>query len=88
MTVRQLAARYAELFGALSQSNHRLHLLRRVAWRIQALAEGALSERARQRALEIATGADVRSSALKDPAPVSHNAESPIRGREESDELR
>jgi len=60
MTVSQLQARYAEVFGEPSRSGNRQWLLRRVAWRIQALTEGGLSERARQRAAELARDADVR----------------------------
>src|ERR1022692_2093856 len=61
MTVGQLKDQYRVLFGEESRSNHKQFLFRRVAWRIQANAEGGLSERARQRALEIANDADLRS---------------------------
>ena len=40
--------------GDESRSNHKQFLVRRVAWRLQAIAEGDLSERARQRALTLA----------------------------------
>ena len=60
MTVGQLKQRYIEVFGAETRSNNRQFLFRRIAWRIQALAEGGLSERARRRALEIANDADIR----------------------------
>lgn len=50
MTVGQLQTRYAEDFGEMARSGNRQWLFRRIAWRIQALAEGDLSERARQRA--------------------------------------
>lgn len=60
MTVRELHAKYREVFGEESRSNHRQFLIRRVAWRLQELAEGDLSERARQRALAIANDADLR----------------------------
>jgi hypothetical protein len=60
MTVGQLKNRYREVFGEDSRSNHKQFLFRRVAWRIQANAEGGLSERARRRALEIADDADLR----------------------------
>jgi hypothetical protein len=60
MTVRQLHQRHLELFGEPTRSNHRQFLFRRIAWRIQALAEGGLSERARRRAMEIANDADLR----------------------------
>lgn len=43
-----------------TRSNNRQFLFRRIAWRIQALAEGGLSERARRRTLEIANDADIR----------------------------
>jgi hypothetical protein len=60
MTVGQLRQRHLELFGEASRSNHKQFLFRRIAWRIQALAEGGLSERARRRALDIANDADLR----------------------------
>ena len=60
MTVGQLREKYLEVFGEESRSNHKQFLFRRIAWRIQALAEGGLSERARRRALEIANDADLR----------------------------
>ena len=60
-----LRARYRELFGEESGSRNRQFLFRRVAWRMQALAEGGLSERAKQRALEIANDADLRMQAPK-----------------------
>lgn len=59
-TVRKLRERYKEVFGEESRSNHKEFLFRRIAWRLQALADGDLSERARQRALEIAQDADLR----------------------------
>ena len=65
MTVRELHEKYREVFGEESRSNHRQFLIRRIAWRLQALAEGGLSERAHQRALEIANDADLRIRAPK-----------------------
>jgi len=62
-TVAQLKAKYHELFGDESRSNHKQFLIRRVAWRLQAIAEGDLSERARQRALTLAQDADLRLTA-------------------------
>jgi hypothetical protein len=56
----ELRIRYRDVFGEASSSFHRVHLFRRIAWRLQAEAEGDLSERARQRALEIANDSDVR----------------------------
>ena len=65
MTVTQLRQKHAEVFGEETRSHHKQHLFRRIAWRIQALAEGGLSERARRRALEIANDADLRVRAPK-----------------------
>ena len=55
-----LQAKYLELFGEESRSGNRQFLFRRVAWRLQAVMEGDLSERARKRALELANDADLR----------------------------
>jgi Protein of unknown function (DUF2924) len=56
----ELKIRYRDLFGEASRSFHRAHLLRRIAWRLQAEAEGDLSERARKRAAELANDGDLR----------------------------
>jgi hypothetical protein len=65
MTVGQLRQKYVEVFAEESRSNHKQFLFRRIVWRIQALAEGGLSERARRRAQEIANDADLRIRAPK-----------------------
>src|SRR6266481_1327696 len=62
-TVRELRTKYLELFGEPSRSNHKQFLFRRVAWRLQALAYGALSEQVRQQALALAQDADLRIKA-------------------------
>ena len=60
MSVGQLCERYAELFGEGSRTRHKAYLIRRIAWRLQANAEGDLSERARRRAEKLADDAEVR----------------------------
>ncbi len=45
-SVGQLRVKYREVFGPESRSNHKQFLVRRIAWRVQANAEGELSERA------------------------------------------
>jgi hypothetical protein len=60
MSVGQLCERYAALFGEGSRTRHKAYLVRRIAWRLQAIAEGDLSERARRRAEELADDAEVR----------------------------
>ena len=58
--ITELKTRYRDLFGEASPSSNRAHLFRRIAWRLQAQAEGDLSERARQRAAELANDLDLR----------------------------
>ena len=64
-TLRKLKAsalrvRYRELFGEESRSSNQAYLFRRVAWRLQALSEGDLTARARERAAQLAVDADLR----------------------------
>ena len=65
LTVAALKAKYLELFGEEARSSNKQYLLRRIAWQLQAKAEGDLSERARRRAAEIADDADLRTRAPK-----------------------
>ena len=59
LSVAQLRTRYAETFGEPTHAGHKAWLVKRIAWRLQALAEGDLSERARQRAAQLANDADL-----------------------------
>ena len=91
LTVSRLRARYAELFGEETRVGNKLWLVRRIAWRLQALAEGDLSQRARQRAAELARDADLRLNPpqrkatttppppeqVRIPAPVDHRLPPP-----------
>ncbi len=65
MTVTQLRTRYGEVFGEQTRSSNRQHLIRRIAWRLQALEHGTLSQRAKHRAAELADDADLRLTAPK-----------------------
>ncbi|MCW5775868.1 MAG: DUF2924 domain-containing protein [Phycisphaeraceae bacterium] len=60
MTTSELAERFAELHGYPCRTRHRGYLVRKIAWRLQANAEGDLTERARRRAEELADDAQVR----------------------------
>jgi hypothetical protein len=60
LKTRELQVRYRELFGEASPSSNPTHLFRRIAWRLQARAQGGLSERARQRATQLAADVDLR----------------------------
>src|SRR3954454_12001893 len=66
MSTNELCERYQQLYGQPVRTRHKQYLVRKIAWRIQALAEGDLSERARRRAAELANDADVR---LMPPEP-------------------
>ncbi len=66
MTGKELQAKYAAVFGEPTGTHHKRYLIRLIAWRIQELAEGGLSERARKRAAELACDADVRVRPPKD----------------------
>jgi hypothetical protein len=61
--VKELQVRYRELFGEDSPTSNRAHLFRRLAWRLQARGAGELSDRARQRAIELADDAELRRRA-------------------------
>ncbi len=45
MTVGELQQRYFEVFGELVRSRHKQYLIRRIAWRLQANAEGGHSRK-------------------------------------------
>jgi len=66
LSIAQLRQRFADLFGEATAASNRTWLVKRLAWRMQALAEGDLSQRARRRAEELARDADLR---LNPPHP-------------------
>ncbi len=67
MTVGELKEKYLDVFGEETRSYHREFLRKRIAWRLQSLSEGDLSERARRRAEELANDADLRIRTPRDP---------------------
>jgi len=60
MTAKELQQKHVELFQEPSRSCNRQWLFRRVAWRMQALAEGDITERAKERARQLVREADLR----------------------------
>jgi hypothetical protein len=78
MSTGQLCERYAELFGEPTRTRHRTYLIRKIAWKLQALVEGDLSERARRRAAELAHGTELRvmppkaNEVVQAPAVITH----------------
>jgi hypothetical protein len=81
LTVAQLRGRFAAVFGEPTNAQHKTWLIKRIAWRLQALAQGDLSERARQRAAELANDADLRLSPPKPPRPQSAEHALPPNGQ-------
>jgi hypothetical protein len=67
LTIGELRRKYVAIFGEATRTGNKVWLVRRLAWRLQALAEGDLSERARQRAAELACDADLRLSPPRTP---------------------
>jgi Protein of unknown function (DUF2924) len=69
-----LKKKYREAFGEDPRSSNKQFLFRRLAWQLQANAEGGLSDRARHRAAEIADDADLGNRAPNrfsvSPAPI------------------
>jgi|ERR1700722_13101544 hypothetical protein len=65
LSVSALKEKYREVLGVETRSSHKQYLFRRIAWQLQAQLEGGLSERALDRAVQIADDADLRSSGPK-----------------------
>jgi hypothetical protein len=74
MTINELRAKFAEAFGEPTNGRHKQWLIKRIAWRLQANAEGDLSERALRRAMELANDAELRVTAPREPK-LAPNAE-------------
>src|SRR5580692_2362387 len=79
LAVGDLKNKYAEVFRETTRASNKPWLIKRIAWRIQALAEGDLSERARQRAAELANDADLRLIPPKEAKPQQPSAMTPER---------
>jgi hypothetical protein len=77
MTPRELREEYEAVFGEPTRSGNKDFLFKRIAWRIQSLAEGDLSQRARMRAEVLARDADLRNTAPRKPParPDGNDAE-------------
>jgi hypothetical protein len=69
LTVGELRERYAELFQESTRACNRKWLVRRIIWRMQSLEGGGLSDRARQRADELANTSDLRVTAPREAKP-------------------
>ena len=75
MRVAKLRARYAQVFGEETRIGSKTLLVKRIIWGLQALAEGDLSERARQRAAELAQDANLRLLPAREKRAASISAQ-------------
>ncbi len=60
MTAGEMRREYIEVFGEETRSGNRQWMYRRLAWRLQALDEGGITNRARKRARELVRDQDIR----------------------------
>jgi hypothetical protein len=79
LTVGQLKKKYVEIFGEECRTFHKEFLWKRIAWRMQVLAEGDISEHVRRRAMELACDADIRIQAPKGFLPPITRKPDPAR---------
>ena len=63
LCVSDLREKYTELFRETTQARNRPWLIKRIIWRMQSVEQGGLSERAMQRAKELAASSDLRVTA-------------------------
>jgi hypothetical protein len=74
MSPAQVREKYLEVFGEPTRSGNKDFLAKRLAWRIQSLVEGGLTDRARRRAAELARDADIRLTIPRIP-PIGRPAD-------------
>ena len=79
LRVSELRAKFAVVCGEATPSHNKVWLIKRLAWRLQAMAEGDLSERARQRAAELVAATDLRLSAPPEAATAKLNPSPSVR---------
>lgn len=61
MTVGELRVEWERLYGEPTRSRNRTYLWRRLAWRVQEIALGGLSDESKQRMFDLAPASFVRS---------------------------
>jgi len=81
MTVKELRGRYVEVFGEATRSGNKDWLWKRIAWRIQANAEGGLTERGRQAPgpdpSQLPPHVQPAAAGVTPPRPLSHSSPGP-----------
>jgi hypothetical protein len=78
MDVDELRDQWRALFGTEPPASYaKAQLVRRLAWRVQELRFGGLSDRARQRLSEIADGDDLACGKKRSPKPRKRSSLAP-----------
>jgi hypothetical protein len=90
MSVGELREKHEELFNETPRSRNKQNLIKRIAYRMQELLEGSLSERARKRAAELADEAHIHirvtpgtrgeDAPVKVPVPAKRDPRLPAAG--------
>lgn len=81
LKVGELVEKYRSLFGKDTRTRNRPYLVRKIGWRIQELAKGGLSERAKARLVELAESAPLRQVAPR-PTKATAKEAAPDDGRD------
>ena len=71
LTINKVVERFESLFGEKCRSRNKRYLIRRIAWRLQANAEGDLSERAMTPAAELALDSECQLESLANDDSVT-----------------
>jgi hypothetical protein len=77
----ELRNKHLEVFGEATRTGNKEYLIKRIGWRLQAQAEGDLSERAKRRAAELGNDADIRMTVPKSPSPSVRVGQQTATGR-------
>jgi len=85
MTVGELRIEWQKLYGEPTRSRNRDYLWKRLAWRVQELTHGGLSDRAKQRIDELAPDGFVRARTPNVAVPAADPAPAPVSGRPHRD---
>ncbi len=88
MTVAELRIKWRELYGEDTRSCNRVYLWRRLAWRVQELAYGGLSERAKARIEELNRDDDLRMLPPRRWKPPTNGKDAPPGPQEKRRPLR
>lgn len=75
MSVGELVEKFSSVFGKDTRTRNRPYLIRKIAWRLQELAAGGLSDRAKARLAELAASAPLRHVAPRAKATEETDAD-------------